>query len=397
MARSSSDRVVAGVCAGVAHHLGLPVRATRIAAAALAVAGVGVPMYLLLWAFAPVDTEEGVPTGPGRPVVRLHGPQALLLVGVGLVAVGLATMGPLPGLDLGLGWFVPVVAILLGAVVAWSQLDEPEDDQAGRSSPVRRALVVARPALGLALVVGGVVAVTAQGGTLGDGLRAAVSALVVLVGAAVIASPWVIRLWRRLQREQTERARATERAEVAAHLHDSVLQTLALIQRTSDDPAAVARLARSQERELRGWLYGAGRSGSATLGAAVRGAVEEVEDLHGIRIDLVLTGDRPIDEQGEALVGALREALLNAVRHGAAPVSVYVEVSPSGVEAFVRDRGPGFDLDTVATDRLGVRESILGRMARHGGTASVRRLDDGTEVALGLPAPQPIPTAEVPA
>jgi signal transduction histidine kinase len=212
-----------------------------------------------------------------------------------------------------------------------------------------------------------------------------IAAVAVLAGAALIAAPWGVRLWNDLRVEQAQRIRETERADIAAHLHDSVLQTLALIQRKSGDPAEVVRLARSQERELRGWLYAGPLGSQASLASAVTEVAHEVEDLHGIPIELVVTGDRTLDGGGTALVRALREALLNAVRHGSPPVSVYVEVGSERVEAFVRDHGPGFDLAEVPQDRLGVRESILGRMSRHGGSAGVRRLENGTEVSLSLP------------
>lgn len=175
------------------------------------------------------------------------------------------------------------------------------------------------------------------------------------------------------------------RADIAAHLHDGVLQTLALIQRSADDPAAVIGLARKQERELRAWLYGSTDDPSETLAAAVTAAAAEVEELHGVPIDVVVTGDRPLDDGGRTLVRALREALLNAVRHGSPPVSAYVEIGPRAVEAFVRDHGAGFDVSAVPSDRLGVKESIMGRMTRHGGTAEVRRRDPGTEVILTMP------------
>ena len=157
-------------------------------------------------------------------------------------------------------------------------------------------------------------------------------------------------------------------------------------------PAAVTQLARAQERALRSWLYAGPADSDATLASALAEVTHEVEDVHGIPVDLVSTGDRPLEDGGRALVRAVREALLTAVRHGAPPVSVYLEVGPSGVEAFVRDHGPGFDLDEVPEDRLGVRNSILGRMERHGGKATVRRLEQGTEVSFMLP---PV-TADVP-
>lgn len=386
MTRSSTNRVVAGVCAGVAEHLGVSVRTVRIVTIGLSVAAAGIPMYLMLWALAPQDTETQASDRPARPMVRVDRSQAGLLAGVVLLVIGLSSLGTFSWLGSGQDWLLPFAAILAGAAVAWSQLDEDDRPDGVPETPWRKALRVVRPGLGLVLVVAGVVAVAAQTGRIGDAVTVALSAVVVLVGAAVIAAPWVVRLLRRLQREEAERVRATERAEVAAHLHDSVLQTLALIQSTAEDPGRVQRLARSQERELRAWLYGAATPpGAATLASALRTVAEEIEDAHGIPVEVVTTGDRPLDEGLEALVAGLREALLNAVRHGAPPVTVYAEVGPTGVEAFVRDHGSGFDLDDVPADRLGVRESILGRMARHGGSARVRRLDDGTEVALALP------------
>ena len=246
----------------------------------------------------------------------------------------------------------------------------------------------------MALAAIGVVALATQGQGFDVVVASALAAVAVLVGAAVIAAPWVVRLWQGLRHEQTERIRATERADIAAHLHDSVLQTLALIQRRADDQQTVVRLARSQERELRDWLYAGQQRSADSLASAVTAAAHEVEDLHGVPIELVVSGDRQLDPGGEALVKAAREAMLNAVRHGQAPVSVYVEVGPSGVEAFVRDHGPGFELDDIADDRHGVRESILGRMRRHGGSARIRRLDNGTEVELTLP---PLPAGSEPA
>jgi signal transduction histidine kinase len=239
--------------------------------------------------------------------------------------------------------------------------------------------------VGVVLATVGVVALATQGQGFDVVLTSALAAVAVLVGAAVIALPWVVRMWQGLQAEQTERIRATERADIAAHLHDSVLQTLALVQRRADDPATVIRLARSQERELREWLYADQNRSTDSLASAVTTVTHEVEDEHGIPIEVVVTGDRPMDDGGQALVKATREALLNAVRHGAPPVSVYVEVGPSGVEAFVRDHGPGFETTEIGDDRLGVRESILGRMRRHGGAAKIRRLESGTEIELTLP------------
>ena len=277
---------------------------------------------------------------------------------------------------------LPLVAIVIGAIFFWSQLDDT--DAIGARRPVRWIWLV----VGLGLTILGLVGLLVRGTDLTELWQVAGAVLAALVGVAVLCAPWMLRLWSNLRLEQAARIRATERADIAAHLHDSVLQTLALIQRQSSDATTVARLARAQERQLRSYLYDEdARAG--TLGAALTAALGEVEDLHGVPVQLVVTGDRQLDEHLDALVKAIREAAWNAVRHGSPPVSAYVEVGPDAVEAFVRDHGSGFDLDDVPDDRAGVRESIIGRMERHGGTARIRHRADGTEIELRLPVRQP--------
>jgi len=202
----------------------------------------------------------------------------------------------------------------------------------------------------------------------------------------LITGPWWLRLGRDLARERRERIRSEERAEVAAHLHDSVLQTLALIQRTADDPKAVVAMARRQERELRGWLYDGQSPATATLGTALAAAAEEVEARHGVTVEVVTVGDCPLDERLSALVAAAREALVNGAKwSGVSTISVYAEVRDGEVSVFVRDWGEGFELATVGPDHHGIRESITGRMNRHGGSALVRTAPgEGTEVQLRI-------------
>jgi signal transduction histidine kinase len=216
----------------------------------------------------------------------------------------------------------------------------------------------------------------------------------IVAGLAVITGPWWLRMGHDLARERRERIRSEERAEVAAHLHDSVLQTLALIQRNADDPRTVVTMARRQERELRSWLYHGHQPAdpatghpAGTLAAALTRTAEEVEVDHGVTIDVVAVGDAPLDDRREAVVAAAREAMVNAAKwSGAASVSVYLEVADGDVKVFVRDWGRGFDPAAVADDRHGLRESITGRMARHGGQAVVRTgPDDGTEIQLRMP------------
>ncbi len=414
LTRPSRGKIVAGVSAGLADHLGWPVRWIRVALVVLSIpTGAGIVAYVFLWALTPQSDgpsegrrratdpadpaavasagrpgQEPSPLGEGeRDATRV-----LLLGGLVLV-VGLVVVAQNAGVNARLGLLLPLLVVAVGAVIAWSQLDDAQRGRWLGSSSGTRRFSAARLAFGGVLALTGLVIMATRGRSLSAIWDIGAAVLAVLAGVALIAAPWAVRFWADLRHEQTERARATERADIAAHLHDSVLQTLALIQRKSGDPAAVTQLARAQERELRSWLYAGPTGSDATLAAAVAQVAHEVEDLHGIPIELVSTGDRPLDDGGQALTRAVRECLLNAVRHAAPPVSVYLEVGPGGVEAFVRDHGPGFELEDIPEDRLGVRQSILGRMHRHGGAARVRRLEHGTEVALTMP---PVPAAPDP-
>ena len=407
LTRPAEGRVLAGVARGVATHLGVDVAMVRIVFVVLGLAsGAGILGYLFLWAMTPVEDSPRV-FDPARPEAASGHPHdgantapsgsstsaiprgaLLLAIGVLTTVAGVVALLQSSGRDVRAGLLLPVLLVAIGAVVAWAQLDTT---QRARWAGVDgwRGLGVARLAFGLGIVVLGLLAFVTRGQSAGQVWDVALATLSILVGTALICVPFAVRLWADFRREQDARVRETERADIAAHLHDGVLQTLALIQRGADDPAYVTQLARKQERELRGWLYGSNEDPSQTLAAAVTAVAAEVEDLHGVPVDVVVTGDRPLDAGGRALVRAMREATLNAVRHGSPPVSAYVEIGPTAVEAFVRDHGGGFDPDAVPVDRLGVRESILGRMSRHGGTARVRRRDPGTEVILTMPHPDP--------
>jgi signal transduction histidine kinase len=236
--------------------------------------------------------------------------------------------------------------------------------------------------VGAALVVGGGLVFLWLNDALQPARDVLLAVVVVLVAATLILAPWWLRLVRGLSAERTERIRSQERAEVAAHLHDSVLQTLALMQKRVDDPREVAALARRQERELRAWLNGRRASGEQTVALALESAAAEVEEAHGVPIEVVAVGDAPLDERAEALVAAAREAMVNAAKF-AGPVALYAEVDAERIEVFVRDRGPGFDPAAVPADRRGVSESIVGRMERHGGRAVVNTAPgEGTEIEL---------------
>ncbi len=213
------------------------------------------------------------------------------------------------------------------------------------------------------------------------------------IGLAITLGPWVWRLTSDLAAERAERVRTQERADLAAHLHDSVLQTLALIQKNAGDAATVARLARSQERDLRSWLFDSTPVGDGTLAGAMREVVREIEDTYGVDVELVTVGEAHVDEALAPIVAATREAATNAAKHaGTHVVDIYAEVGPTQVEVFVRDRGTGFDPESIPADRQGVRNSILDRMSRHGGTAEVRSTPgSGTEVRLKLPREEGTP------
>ena len=247
---------------------------------------------------------------------------------------------------------------------------------------------LAQVVLGLGLVVAGVALFLVATPSVDAPSAGILATAAIVVGLVMVFGPWWWRLTHDLAVERQERIRTQERAEVAAHIHDSVLQTLALIQRSSADARTVSTLARSQERELRAWLYGSPAPDPAeSVAAALQRVSDEVEDLHGVPVETVEVGDCPVDERLAALVLSSREALTNAVRHsGAAAVSAYLEVEPHQVTVFVRDRGAGFEPGRVPGDRRGIADSIVGRMDRHGGTAAVRsQPGQGTEVELVMP------------
>jgi signal transduction histidine kinase len=304
----------------------------------------------------------------------------------------------------------PVVIAVVGGAVIWRQAGGDRRDwlvsaglrrrPAGDGEPRapdrveaasgdwrRRQLWLARIVGGGALVIVGVAGFLAANHALHQAQHGLLAIVAVVFGLALVTGPWWLRTAGELAAERRERIRTQERAELAARLHDSVLQTLALIQRSADDPREVARLARSQERDLRSWLYRPTDDAPVDrLGSAIEQAAADVEDTYGVPIEVVVVGDAALDERLGGLVSAAREAMLNAAKSsGAASVSVYAEIEDDRASVFVRDRGRGFDLASVGADRYGIRESIVGRMSRHGGTAEVRTSPgDGTEVRLSM-------------
>lgn len=382
------------MCAGTAAHLGVPVSVVRLLVLAAAfMGGAGLLLYALLWVLVPsgnpwAEAAGQVPVSQARLASRLTdrlstqarlSPRGRALVG-GAALLGAAVVLALwrAGALTGISDTLPLALLAGGVVLAWSQMG---------------GMVGAQRDLGTILRLSGGVALAAVGVLVWLSRDLPPASLVsgALVGGALVLStglilaPVLLRTNRELVDTRAEQARAAERADIAAHLHDSVLQTLTLIRKRAHEPDTVARLARSQERELRAWLYTDRPAAGTSVSDAFKDLAAEVEDLYGTGIDVVTVGDLPPDQSTEVVLAATREALSNAVRHGAPPVSLYVETSPERIEVFVRDHGEGFDPTGVSPDRHGVRESIIGRMERHGGRAQVRRLAQGTEIHLLLP------------
>lgn len=390
--RPSDHRLVAGVAAGVAEHLSVSVVWVRLGfVVATWFNGAGIIVYLLLWRFLPLEQPR---ESPGLESARRRGLRqrvaygsnrelfqtlAVCALGVGVIVLLQAT-----GRGVSNALIVPVLAAVLGVAVVWRQIDDAAmsrwvQNTSGFGSAVRIG------AGGALIVVAGVYFITQERGWTAL-LDLGAATVVAAIGVTLILGPWIGSLLGDLATERRERVRAQEREDVAAHLHDSVLQTLALLQKNAHDPAAVATLARRQERDLRAWMYGNPEAASDTLAASLRSAAADVEDAHHVAVEVVAVGDAPGGPAVAALAGAAREAMVNAAKHARVDrVDVYVEVGGSQVVVFVRDRGIGFDPAGIADDRFGIRRSMVNRMERHGGSAEVRSAPgEGTEVRLSM-------------
>jgi signal transduction histidine kinase/phage shock protein PspC (stress-responsive transcriptional regulator) len=386
--RVSRGRLVAGVARGLAEHLGVDVLIIRVLFVVLTAAGgAGLLMYGGFWVFAPLQPDPGEPRVDESDAGGRAQQEIGLLLALGSLALGGALLLSALGVGLNPGLAVPLVIVGVGVVILWRQADDTQRERWRAATATRRMPDAVRAGVGIALVLIGGVAILVGRVELNGTSGGVFAALVVTAGLALVSGPWWMRMVRDLNAERSARIREQERAEVAAHVHDSVLHTLTLIQRHVDNPREVARLARAQERELRGWLYRPRRDPEATVTSEVERVAAEVEDAHGVAIDVVVVGDAPLDDSLSALLHATRECLVNAAKYARdSPISVYAEVEPEQVTVFVRDRGPGFDPAAVPEDRLGLRQSVLGRMKRHGGVATVRSADgEGTEVQLEMP------------
>ncbi|MEU0477725.1 MULTISPECIES: ATP-binding protein [unclassified Streptosporangium] len=375
--RPVEGRLVAGVAQGAAAQLRLDPVVLRLAFVLLTVLdGFGAVAYAALWMFTPREPYEG--REPARDWSQLA---AYTAIGLALLALGWLT-GTSGG---GIGAW-PIAVGGIGSLILWQQAD-PDRRQRWMTTTVgqvRQNRV--RTVAGLVLVMVGAIGFLVANDELVEARSGIMFTLVVVGGVALIAAPWLAALWKELQRERRERIRQEERAEVAAHVHDSVLHTLTLIQRNASDSREVMRLARSQERELRNWLYQPQQDADASVAAAVRRVAAEEEDAHGVPIEVVCVGDCPLTPELSAMVQAARQAMVNAAKYsGSEVISVYAEAEPEEVTIFVRDRGVGFDMEDVPEDRMGIRQSIVGRMERHGGSARVRtEPGEGTEVMLTM-------------
>jgi signal transduction histidine kinase len=392
LSRAPDRRVVAGVAAGIAAHLGAPTVLIRAAFVALAAYnGTGALLYAVFWAV--------LPAAPSVARSRRDAAQLLPFIALG-AGIALVALQSKPALGSIFGWLIAVVA--MGAGLIWHQADPKRRQRWAEQANLpwlsqilendRRAYLLRFVGGGVLVVVGiiGLVAVTTPFAS-GAGISAIgyglLFALVALAGVGLAVAPLLWRMFTQLRAEREATIRERERAELAAMVHDQVLHTLALIQRNAADPKTVTRLARGQERTLRNWLYRSTASPTDKLAAALEEAAAEVEDTYAIAVETVLVGDRDADERTGALVAAAREALVNAARHAKVDtVSLYAEVEAEQTAAFVRDRGVGFDTADIEEDRHGVRGSIIGRMKRHGGRAEIRsEPGEGTEVRLFMP------------
>ena len=405
--------MLAGVAQALADKVGVTPLAARVALVALSFfGGLGIAIYVGGWLFLPPEGSDQAIFWDARADHRT----VALVAAAASVLGALMVVAGLLGAPALLGSVSPGLVSVAALVAVWRHADRgdrlaverlvtllsapgPAASAPAQPSAARRLVIpLLRFLVGAGLIVLGTSTLLAPKHLNDTDIVVAFAAVGVVAGVSLILAPWWLRLGRELAAERRQRARAEERAEMAAHLHDSVLQTLALIQRNAQDPQQVQRLARAQERQLRSWLFdrsaaehppvaGAGPDEPCTLGTAVLAMQQAVEADHGIRVEVVTVGDCDLDEGLRALVAATREAVVNAAKwSGADMVSVYAEVEGDAVSVFVRDRGRGFDPGTVATDRRGISDSIHGRIERHGGASNVRSSPgQGTEVSLKVP------------
>ncbi len=380
-ARSRDDALISGVAGGLGERLGVDPVIVRVAFVVLAYCGaVGVIAYIIAWSLS-LDPDD-------RRAPKAKEPDPQQSIAFGTIVVGLVLILRGVGLWLGDPLGIPLMIASAGAAVVNMRTRTDRRLRFMRLAPQTGRPSVAHLAIGGLLVVAGVVWFFTKTGESFNGLLAVLLAVAVTtVGLAIVFGPWVFRMANQVTEERRDRIRSEERADLAAHLHDSVLQTLALIQRNAANPRKMANLARRQERELRAWLYGHPSADPRRLDAAVHEVADEIEEAFDVTVETVVVGDCQLDERTSSVVAACREAAANAARHsGAEEIAVYVECEPELITAFVRDRGKGFDPQQIANGRRGIIDSIRGRMERNGGDAVVVSAPgEGCEVQLTMP------------
>ena len=387
--RSAGNRIFTGTAGGIAEITGIDPTVVRMAFVVLSLgSGLGLALYLFAWASSGEATGE-----PQDAVVDVTSDPLRQATAVGSINFGMLLVVRATGLWPGDSLVWPLALGAFGATVIWVRNDATENPLSGRAPANPLEAIFAGKGALRRTVAGGLFVLAGMGALLSANVPLSRAGLVVLpvlvtvVGVTLIFGPWLWRLAQQLSEERRERIRSEERSEMAAHLHDSVLQTLALIQRT-DNPQKMSSLARVQERELRSWLFGRGGDvATDLLSTAIDAMASRVESLHHVPVETVVVGDRTMDERLMAMVHACVEATVNAAKHsGASSVSVYVEVEEEAITAFVRDSGKGFDPQEVPADRGGIAESIRARMSRNEGRAEIISAPgEGTEVRLSLP------------
>ncbi|RJO72192.1 ATP-binding protein [Nocardia panacis] len=388
LSRRSGGRVVGGVAGGLADHLGVDVFKVRMAFVLLAaLTGAGIVAYGLLWIFTPGGEDQA----------RASGAERRQAIGLALLGLGLAVAVTWVFSGSAANVIVPIVVVAVGAALVWREYDA-EGPKSLLGLPTKPTVVTwSRIIAGTTLIVAGLGVIVLARIDLSSLGSALIAVAVTLVGGGLLTVPLWLRTVRALNAERAARIRNEEREEIASHLHDSVLQTLALIQRQAHDQQEVVRLARSQERELRRWLFEDTAPAQSSLAAALRTIAGEVEDQHGVKVAPVTVGDVSMDtgdtgsglpkEHFTALLGAAREALVNAAKHAGVPeIDLFAEAEPHQVGIFVRDRGTGFDISSVPQDRQGLAKSIRARIERRGGTVEILSTPGrGTEVRIIMP------------
>lgn len=391
--------MLGGVCSGIAKRFGVQTRTVRfVAVLSVLFLASGVALYMAMW-IAITRQGESVSIFT-RTSSDKREKEILFVVSIAVITflIAFRTLG-LHALGLFL-WLVTLSA--LEGLMVWrgSSAGEREHLRALAETSAMRATtrgdswqrVAIRTGVGVVFALSGISLLSRVGHEQGAAAYVLVGAAALVLGLFVLFAPWWVRTVRDLSLERRARLRAQDRADMAAHVHDSVMQTLSLIQRAADDPDEVTRLARIQERDLRIWLanpetFGTSTNPPTSLAQSALEIEREIEDNYGVGVDVVVVADIALDDSVNALLAAGREATLNAAKwSGAKNISLYIEAEPNQVSMFIRDQGKGFDLDQITADRQGIARSIVERMNRHGGTAVIRSSpDNGTEVELRMP------------